>query len=82
MVLAVFATCALTAPSTPRPPSPRPIVRAVPRPAHSSDLYSQRARRRFAAYLRLRLLELREAGLERAARAVERRLSIDDLLRR
>jgi hypothetical protein len=81
MFLAVFATCALTAPSTPRPPTPRPVVRATPRPVNPNDLYSLRARRRFASYLRLRLLELREAGLERAARAIERRLSSDDLLR-
>jgi hypothetical protein len=32
-------------------------------------------------YLRLRLLELREEGLDRARLAIERRLSIDDLLR-
>jgi hypothetical protein len=82
MLLTAFATYALSAPSTPKPPSPRPVVRHSPLPSHAPDLYSLRARRRFASYLRLRLLELREAGLERAARAVERRLSIDDLLRR
>jgi hypothetical protein len=43
----------------------------------SDDLYSRRERRRIAAYLRMRLLELREAGLERAAEAVERRLPAD-----
>jgi hypothetical protein len=31
-------------------------------------------------YLRLRLLELREEGLDRARAAIEHRLSIDDLL--
>lgn len=46
----------------------------------SQDLYSLRARRRFAAYLRLRLLEMREAGLERAAEAVERRVPADALV--
>jgi len=46
----------------------------------SQDLYSLRARRRFAAYLRMRLLEMREAGLERAADAVERRLPADALV--
>jgi len=45
-------------------------------------VYSLRARRRFAAYLRLRLLEMREAGLERAANVVEHRLPVDTLLRR
>ncbi len=45
-----------------------------------SDAYGTRARRRFAAYLRLRLLEMREAGLERAAAVVERQLPVDALV--
>jgi len=49
-------------------------------PYESQELYSLRARRRFAAYLRMRLLEMREAGLERAADAVERRLPADALV--
>jgi hypothetical protein len=53
--------------------------RATPVPT-VADLYSLRARRRMAAYLRLRLLEWREAGLERAAAVVERRLSVDALV--
>ena len=48
--------------------------------AVASDAYALRARRRFAAYLRLRLLEMREAGLERAADVVERRLPVDALV--
>ena len=48
--------------------------------AIASDAYALRARRRFAAYLRLRLLEMREAGLERAADVVERRLPVDSLV--
>lgn len=40
----------------------------------ADDLFARRLRRRFAAYLRLRLLELREARLERAAAAIERRI--------
>jgi hypothetical protein len=47
---------------------------------HADDLYSLRARRRFAAYLRMRLLELREAGLERAATVIEKRLPVESLL--
>jgi hypothetical protein len=83
LFLALFATYALTAPSTPKPKPPRPAAVRHEHPAlRPGDLYSLRARRRFASYLRLRLLELREAGLERAAQAVERRLSVDDLLRR
>ena len=81
MLLAVFATYALHAPSTPKPAEPRGAPRREHRATSAADLYSARARRRFAAYLRLRLLELREARLERAAQAVERRLSIDDLIR-
>ncbi len=46
----------------------------------TGELFSLRARRRFAAYLRIRLLEMREEGLERAAEAVERRLPVDELL--
>jgi len=46
----------------------------------SDELFSLRERRRIAAYLRMRLLEMREAGLERAAAAVERRLPADALL--
>lgn len=58
------------------PPSARD---ARPRP-RSDELYAPRARRRFAAYLRLRLLEMREAGLVRAAAVVERRLPVDALV--
>lgn len=54
-------------------PAPRPHLRA-------DELYAPRARRRFAAYMRLRLLELREAGLERAAAVVERRLPVQALV--
>jgi len=81
MLLAVFATYALHAPSTPAPSEPRAAPRREHHSVSATDLYSARARRRFASYLRLRLLELREAGLERAAQAVERRLPVDDLVR-
>jgi hypothetical protein len=47
----------------------------------ANDLYAARARRRMASYLRLRLLELRMAGLRRAADVIERRLPIDVLTR-
>jgi len=33
-----------------------------------------------ASYLRLRLLEMREAGLDRAVQVIERRLPVDVLL--
>ncbi len=58
----------------------RPAASVLGLPPNSGDLYSLRARRRFASYLRLRLLELREANLERAAAVVERRLPFASLL--
>jgi hypothetical protein len=88
MLQHAFVTYLAVTLSRPGPsPSPRPAPSHAPRraagpraPEHSEDLYSLRARRRFASYLRLRLLELREAGLERAADAVERRLPPSALL--
>jgi hypothetical protein len=43
-------------------------------PLRTDQLFSLRERRRVAAYLRMRLLEMREEGLARAAEAVQRRL--------
>jgi hypothetical protein len=48
--------------------------------ARRIGLYSPRVRRSTVMYLRLRLLELREEGLERARAVIEHRLSIDELL--
>lgn len=72
MLPAVFVT-------TPPPASSHP-PHAVRRYPAASDLYSLRARRRFASYLRLRLFELREERLERAAAVVEGRLPVDVLV--
>lgn len=55
-----------------RPRRPRPS--AGPLPIDLAELYAPRARRRMATYLRLRMLELREAGLARTAELIERRL--------
>ena len=44
------------------------------------DLYAARAKRRIAAYLRMRLAELRLERLDRAAQVIERRLPVDALL--
>jgi hypothetical protein len=72
---------AAPAPAGPAPaPSPKPRPSPTARAFRSDELYSLRERRRIAAYLRMRLLELREAGLERAAEAIERRLPADVLL--
>ncbi|GAC1577904.1 MAG: hypothetical protein NVS3B7_11380 [Candidatus Elarobacter sp.] len=43
-------------------------------------LYSRRSRRLVQSYLRLKLLEMREADLERARAVVERKLGIRSLL--
>lgn len=90
MLVEAFVTVVAVTPCRTAPaPSPSPpALRGRPAPAppeqsasRSDELYSLRARRRFAAYLRMRLLEMREAGLERAAEAVERRLPVDELLK-
>lgn len=79
-------TVSLTTPiagASPTGPEHRRAERAErPVRAHlrSDELYAPRARRRFAAYLRLRLLEMREAGLERAAAVVEHRIPVDSLV--
>lgn len=85
-VTIVTLTVSLTNPlptASPAPAAHRQAERARPlgRPQLRADeLYAPRARRRFAAYLRLRLLEMREAGLERAAAVVERRLPVETLV--
>jgi hypothetical protein len=61
---------------SPRPPGPGRAAPAL----HADELYALRARRRFTTYLRLRLLELREEGLDRAAAAIEHRIRIDELV--
>jgi len=72
----VFAVLALQSPSPghrgPRPPRARSV--STQRAPAGLDLYSARARRRLANLLRLQLLELRKAGLERVSRALLRRL--------
>jgi hypothetical protein len=87
MLIGLFVTCIVLtlSPHSGKaeggtPARPKPATTPVRPPARSDDLYSLRARRRFASYLRLRLLEMREAGLERAAEAVERRIPVDALV--
>jgi len=43
------------------------------------DLYSVRAQRQIRAYLRLRMLELREEDLDRVRTVIECRLGVDTL---
>ena len=59
--------------------TPPPTLAAAPRPA-AAALYSRRARRLVQSYLRLKVLEMREADLERARKVVERKLGIKALL--
>jgi len=78
----VFAALVLSPNPGASSPSPRPPGqgRAGPAALHADELYALRARRRFTTYLRLRLLELREEGLDRAAAAIEHRIRIDELV--
>lgn len=79
LTVSLSPAATVAAPGSPRT-APR-TAHALARPRLRADeLYSPHARRRFAAYLRLRLLELREAGLVRAAAVVERRLPVDVLV--
>jgi hypothetical protein len=59
--------------------SPAPTPAPAFRPA-AAALYSRRSRRLVQSYLRLKLLEMREADLERARKVVERKLGIKSLL--
>ena len=86
-IVVAFAVAALQSPSPARAPAPWGRVHATaPRhrargspPAVASepaaDLYSARARRRLASLLRLKLLEMRKAGLERVTHAIEREMA-------
>ncbi len=82
--------------ATPADASTVPLRAATPRPARralrrsgdppglrrrrTSLLYSRRSRRLVQSYLRLKVLEMREADLERARKVVERKLGIRALL--
>jgi hypothetical protein len=81
LVLVLFCST----PATPAGAGSVPLRRALPsraargRPA-AAALYSRRSRRLVQSYLRLKLLEMREADLERARKVVERKLGIKALL--
>jgi len=81
---------ALALVSGPAAAAPRPLPRATAVPKaivakdvlpreQARDLYSARARRVITGYLRLRLLELREADLDRARAVIEGKLGADRL---
>jgi hypothetical protein len=66
--------------TAPRPnPTHSPAHRLKLPQVAAGDLYAARVRRRLASYLRMRLLELRKAGLDRAAGVVERKIPLDKL---
>ena len=74
-------------PATPAEPGSVPLRRATAPPSRppagrpvAAALYSRRSRRLVQSYLRLKLLEMREADLERARKVVERKLGIKALL--
>ena len=78
---AVLVLCSTLA-TVPRHPvvPPRPSARPSPAPeAPSNSLYSTHARRLVQAYLRLKLLQTREADLERVRKVIERRLGANAL---
>jgi hypothetical protein len=81
MLLPAFVTVPASTPSPLAGHHARAAVRSEPL-IRAERLFALRERRRIAAYLRMRLLELREAGLERAADAVARRLPADVLIPR
>ncbi|MBC5799434.1 MAG: hypothetical protein GIX03_03175 [Candidatus Eremiobacteraeota bacterium] len=85
MVPLVFVTLAAVTLSCTTPPHRHQRHHAPaligPLAADPNLLYSARARKRMVAYLKLRLLELREQHLERAAAAIERRLPVSELLK-
>jgi hypothetical protein len=56
---------------------PTPFVALDPRAAR--ELYSPRARRLVRAYLRLQMLELRKADLDRVRAVIEGKLGVDAL---
>jgi hypothetical protein len=80
--VAVPACPALAVPTASLGPTPSPpaiVAHGIVRSQGTRDLYSARARRMVQAYLRLRLLELREQELDRVRAVVEGRLGVDAL---
>jgi hypothetical protein len=75
-----LAAVLLPGPAPAATSTPPPIVarRVVPR-EQARDLYSARARRLAIGYLRLRLLEMREAELDRVRAVIEGKLGVDAL---
>ncbi|HEY5349830.1 MAG TPA: hypothetical protein VIJ64_08855 [Candidatus Lustribacter sp.] len=69
-------------PSATQGPTPAPAAFVAPSsllPGRARDLYSAHARRLVRAYLRLQLLELRKADLDRVRAVIEGKLGMDAL---
>jgi hypothetical protein len=77
---AVLALAMLPGAATRATPAPVPIVAkgALPQ-ERAADLYSVHTRRMLVNYLRLRLLELRYAELDRVRAVIKGKLGIDSL---
>ncbi len=60
--------------------APHPNFSPRPHPPRPSALYGPGVRRSVQTYLRLKLLELREADLDRARLIIEHKLGIDAIL--
>lgn len=80
---ALLALATSFAGPTPLPRAPAAAKQAAQPPLsyEANDLYSIRARRRMAHYLRLRLMELHAARFERIEKVIRGELSVDDLFR-
>lgn len=81
-VLVLFGSTLATPAAAPVVPPHRPAAHPAPSPAPRTRvhvLYSPRARRLVQGYLRLRVLEAREAELVRVRAVIERKLSVDAL---
>jgi hypothetical protein len=60
--------------------APHAAASPKPHPIRPSELFAPGVRRAAQTYLRLKLLELREADLDRARLVIERKLGVDALL--
>lgn len=79
--MSILFTLTLAVAATPARPHHNHLHRN-PAPYRGAQLYSLAARRRFQAYLRLRLLEMHLEGLDRARAVIEHRLDVDSLIPR
>ena len=83
LALALFSGPAWAAPSATPSATTLPKAFVAPPalgPGSARDLYSPQARRLVRTYLRLQLLELQKADLERVRAVIEGKLGLDGLL--